>query len=49
MGVIQGRDTIPREIQKLFKPLFDEFLPGWAGTGEYNFKPENSVILGTQY
>lgn len=39
MGVIQGLDTIPKQIARDFKDEFDKYLPGWAGTGEYNFKP----------
>ena len=30
MGVIQGLDTVPREIQKLFRTEFEEYLPGWG-------------------
>lgn len=39
MGVIQGMDTIPREIADIFVETFAEFLPGWSINGIYNFKP----------
>lgn len=39
MGIIQGLDTIPKEIQRDFFEIFKDRLPGWSGAGEYNFRP----------
>lgn len=36
-SLIQGLDTVPREIAKAFGPLFEEYLPGWFGNGACNF------------
>lgn len=36
MGVIQGFDTIPKELQKgKFGEFFADFLPGIPGTQEF--------------
>jgi hypothetical protein len=45
-SVIQGLDTLPAQIFRDFKPIFDDLLPGWAITGEYNLQPGASTQRG---
>ncbi len=36
---IQGMDTIPQQVEKVFGKLFERYLPGWSVNGKYNFQP----------
>lgn len=49
MGVIQGLDTIPSEIQKLLRAEFSDFLSGRSGYGEYNFRSDATALKTTEF
>jgi hypothetical protein len=38
-GLIQGMDTIPKEIAKLYRRQLANWLPGWSADGVYNYRP----------
>lgn len=44
LGLIQGHDTIPKEIAKFFIEEF-KLLPGWSVNGFYNFRPAAATQL----
>lgn len=43
MSVVQGLDTMPREVLEETEDLFDRLLPGWSNNGAYNFQPAAST------
>ncbi len=44
MSVIQGLDTIPKEIANEFGAEITRLLPDWSINGEYNFQAERVRI-----
>ena len=45
LGLIQGHDTIPQEVATKLAQIFTDYLPGWSGSGEYNFRPAAATQL----
>jgi hypothetical protein len=45
LGLIQGHDTIPQEVATKLAQIFADYLPGWSGIGEYNFRPAAATQL----
>jgi hypothetical protein len=44
---IQGQDIIPLEIWNRFKPLFEQYLPGYKPNAIYNFAAAPSTQLAS--
>ena len=42
-GNIQGMDTIPKQIGRLYAEELALWLPGWSKDGEYNYRPGAST------